>query len=119
MPPYTSLPSRMLSPGLMVERSSTSMAAKPEEKLSAYLPPSTDVYKRQPVYLLTKGGPGTATTVPSYYSYNQFFQVQQVGYGAAISTALTVVIIVFSVVFTIIQKRVEKNMEMCIRDSRP
>ena len=38
------------------------------------------------------------------------FQVQQVGYGAAISTALTVVIIVFSVVFTIIQKRVEKNM---------
>ena len=47
-----------------------------------------------PVYLLTKGGPGTATTVPSYYSYNQFFQVQQVGYGAAISTALTVVIIV-------------------------
>lgn len=63
-----------------------------------------------PVYLLTKGGPGTATTVPSYYSYNQFFQVQQVGYGAAISTALTVVIIVFSVVFTIIQKRVEKNM---------
>ena len=25
----------------MVERSSTSMAAKPEEKLSAYLPPST------------------------------------------------------------------------------
>lgn len=63
-----------------------------------------------PVYLLTKGGPDTATTVPSYYSYNQFFQVQQVGYGAAISTALTVVIIVFSVVFTIIQKRVEKNM---------
>lgn len=31
-----------------------------------------------PVYLLTKGGPGTSTTVPSYYSYNQFFQVQQV-----------------------------------------
>lgn len=27
-----------------------------------------------PVYLLTKGGPGTATTVPSYYSYKQFFQ---------------------------------------------
>lgn len=63
-----------------------------------------------PVYLLTKGGPGTATTVPSYYSYNQFFQVQQVGYGAAISTALTAVIIVFSIVFTIVQKRVEKEL---------
>ncbi|WEV65927.1 sugar ABC transporter permease [Bifidobacterium sp. ESL0764] len=64
-----------------------------------------------PVYLLTKGGPGTTTIVPSYYSYNQFFQVQQVGYGAAISTALTVVIIVFSIVFTIIQGHVEKNMD--------
>ena len=63
-----------------------------------------------PVYLLTKGGPGTATTVPSYYSYNQFFQVQQVGYGAAISTALTIVIIVFSIGFTIVQKHVEKEL---------
>lgn len=62
-----------------------------------------------PVYLLTKGGPGTSTIVPSYYSYNQFFQVQQVGYGAAISTALTFVIIVFAVAFTLVQKRVEKN----------
>lgn len=63
-----------------------------------------------PVYLLTKGGPGTRTIVPSYYSYNQFFQVQQIGYGAAISTALTVVIILFAIVFTIIQKKVEKNI---------
>ena len=64
-----------------------------------------------PVYLLTKGGPGTSTIVPSYYSYNQFFQLHQVGYGAAISTALTIVIIVFSIVFTLIQGRVEKNMD--------
>lgn len=63
-----------------------------------------------PVYLLTKGGPGTRTIVPSYYSYNQFFQVQQIGYGAAISTALTAVIILFAIVFTIIQKKVEKNI---------
>jgi raffinose/stachyose/melibiose transport system permease protein len=64
-----------------------------------------------PVYLLTKGGPGTTTIVPSYYSYNQFFQIQQVGYGAAISTALTVVIVVFSIVFTLIQGHVEKSMD--------
>lgn len=64
-----------------------------------------------PVYLLTKGGPGTTTIVPSYYSYNQFFQIHQVGYGAAISTSLTLVIIVFSVVFTIFQGHVEKNMD--------
>lgn len=56
-----------------------------------------------PVYMLTKGGPGDSTIVPSYYSYTQFFQSQQVGYGAAISTALTIVIIVISVVFTNVQ----------------
>ena len=73
---------------------------------------SADIAARRfaPVYLLTKGGPGTSPTVPSYYSYNQFFQVQQVGYGAAISTALTVVIIVFSIVFTLVQKHVEKEL---------
>lgn len=64
-----------------------------------------------PVFLLTKGGPGTSTMVPSYYSYNQFFQIQQVGYGAAISTALTAVIIAFSIVFTIVQRHVEKNYD--------
>lgn len=64
-----------------------------------------------PVYMLTKGGPGDSTIVPSYYSYTQFFQSQQVGYGAAISTALTVVIIVISVAFTNVQQRVEKEDE--------
>ena len=64
-----------------------------------------------PVYMLTKGGPGDSTIVPSYYSYTQFFQSQQVGYGAAISTALTIVIIVISVVFTNVQQRVEREDE--------
>ena len=36
--------------------------------------------------------------------------LQQVGYGAAISTALTIVIIVFSIGFTIVQKHVEKEL---------
>lgn len=64
-----------------------------------------------PVYMLTKGGPGDSTIVPSYYSYTQFFQSQQVGYGAAISTALTIVIIVISVVFTNVQQRAEQQDE--------
>ena len=64
-----------------------------------------------PVYMLTKGGPGDSTIVPSYYSYTQFFQSQQVGYGAAISTALTIVIIVISVIFTNVQQRVEQEDE--------
>jgi raffinose/stachyose/melibiose transport system permease protein len=61
-----------------------------------------------PVYTLTKGGPGTSTLVPSYYSYVQFFQTTQVGYGAAISTALTVVIIVVAAIFLRAQNRSER-----------
>ena len=64
-----------------------------------------------PVYMLTKGGPGTSTIVPSYYSYVQFFQSQQVGYGATIATALTVVIIVVAVIFTNLQEKVAKEDE--------
>ncbi len=62
-----------------------------------------------PVYALTGGGPNFATIVPSYYSYSQFFQSQQVGYGAAIATALTVVIMIVSVVFVWAQNRAEKK----------
>ena len=35
-----------------------------------------------PIYVLTRGGPGTSTIVPAYYAYSEFFQAQQVGYGA-------------------------------------
>lgn len=61
-----------------------------------------------PIYLLTKGGPGTSTIVPSYYSYSQFFQAQRVGYGATISTALTIVILVITVFFIRAQNRADR-----------
>jgi raffinose/stachyose/melibiose transport system permease protein len=62
-----------------------------------------------PVFLLTRGGPGTSTIVPSYYSYSEFFQNQQVGYGATIATALTVVILLVTVLFIRAQNRVERQ----------
>jgi len=62
-----------------------------------------------PIYALTGGGPGTSTIVPSYYSYIQFFQSQQVGYGATIATALTVVVIIVTVVFIKFQNRAERE----------
>jgi raffinose/stachyose/melibiose transport system permease protein len=62
-----------------------------------------------PVYLLTRGGPGTSTIVPSYYSYSEFFQNQQVGYGATIATALTVVILLVTIVFIRLQNRSEQQ----------
>jgi raffinose/stachyose/melibiose transport system permease protein len=62
-----------------------------------------------PIYALTRGGPGTSTIVPSYYSYSEFFQNQQVGYGATIATALTVLIIIVSVLFISAQNRSERK----------
>lgn len=64
-----------------------------------------------PVYALTGGGPGTATIVPAYYAYSQFFQAQQVGYGATIATALTAVVAVVAVAFVILQARLERREE--------
>lgn len=64
-----------------------------------------------PVYALTGGGPGTSTIVPSYYAYSQFFQAQQVGYGATIATALTAVVAVVAVAFVILQTRLERREE--------
>jgi raffinose/stachyose/melibiose transport system permease protein len=62
-----------------------------------------------PIYVLTRGGPGTSTIVPSYYSYSQFFQAQQVGYGATIATALTIVIAIVAVFFIRAQNASERR----------
>ena len=62
-----------------------------------------------PVYVLTRGGPGDSTIVPAYYAYSEFFQSQQVGYGATIATALTVVIAVVSILFIRAQNAAERK----------
>ncbi|MFV0374681.1 carbohydrate ABC transporter permease [Microbacterium sp.] len=62
-----------------------------------------------PIYVLTRGGPGTATNVPAYYAYTEFFQAQQVGYGATIATALTVVVAIVAVVFILAQNHSERK----------
>jgi len=62
-----------------------------------------------PIYVLTRGGPGDSTLVPSYYAYTEFFQSQQIGYGSAIATALTVLIGLVAVVFIRAQSAVERK----------
>jgi ABC-type sugar transport system permease subunit len=57
------------------------------------------------IFVMTQGGPGDATQVPSYFSYQNFFQYQQVGYGAAIATVLTIVIVVLTTLFLRVQQR--------------
>lgn len=58
-----------------------------------------------PIYVLTKGGPGHATTVPSYFSFQNFFEKASVGYGSAIATTLAVIILVIGGFFLLIQDR--------------
>ncbi|MFL2001137.1 MULTISPECIES: carbohydrate ABC transporter permease [unclassified Microbacterium] len=62
-----------------------------------------------PVYILTRGGPGTSTIVPAYYAYSEFFQSQQVGYGATIATALTLVVTIVAVLFIRSQNAAERK----------
>jgi len=65
-----------------------------------------------PIYVLTRGGPGTATIVPSYFSYQNFFEKANVGYGSAISTLMTAIIVVLTIVFLRIQARAERIEEV-------
>jgi multiple sugar transport system permease protein len=47
------------------------------------------------VFLLTSGGPGTATEVVALYIYKVFFTQNQLGYGALLSVAVILAISVF------------------------
>jgi raffinose/stachyose/melibiose transport system permease protein len=60
------------------------------------------------IFVLTRGGPDNATMVPSYFAYQNFFEKARVGYGAAISTVMTVIIIVLTALFITAQNRAAK-----------
>ncbi|PSK98691.1 raffinose/stachyose/melibiose transport system permease protein [Haloactinopolyspora alba] len=62
-----------------------------------------------PIFVLTRGGPGDATNVPSYFAYQNFFERADVGYGAAIATVLTLIIIALSIVFIRFQAASERK----------
>lgn len=48
------------------------------------------------IYVLTGGGPGNATLVPSYFAYQNFFERADVGYGSAISSTMTLLVLVIA-----------------------
>ncbi|HEU5472255.1 MAG TPA: sugar ABC transporter permease [Actinophytocola sp.] len=60
------------------------------------------------IFVLTRGGPGGATNVPSYFSFQNFFEKANVGYGAAIATVLTVIIVGLTFLFLRAQHRDER-----------
>jgi raffinose/stachyose/melibiose transport system permease protein len=51
------------------------------------------------IYVMTSGGPGTATSVPAYLVWRRMFQTGQVGSAAALG--LTLMIIIFAVTYGI------------------
>jgi raffinose/stachyose/melibiose transport system permease protein len=49
------------------------------------------------IYVMTRGGPGTATSVPAYLIWRRMFQTSQVGSAAALG--LTLMLIIFAVTY--------------------
>lgn len=49
------------------------------------------------VYMTTRGGPGTATTVPSYEVFNRAFNYKQLGSASAVAVVLTILVFVINV----------------------
>lgn len=61
------------------------------------------------IFVLTRGGPGRATIVPSYFAYQNFFEKAQIGYGATISTLMTIIIVILTAIFISLQSRQERK----------
>lgn len=61
------------------------------------------------IFVLTRGGPGGSTNTPAYFSYQNFFEKANVGYGAAIATLLTALIVGLTILFLRAQERKERT----------
>ncbi|MEU1472627.1 sugar ABC transporter permease [Streptomyces sp. NPDC005761] len=48
------------------------------------------------IFVLTGGGPGNSTLVPSYFAYQNFFERADVGYGSAISSTITLLVLIIA-----------------------
>jgi raffinose/stachyose/melibiose transport system permease protein len=57
------------------------------------------------IIIMTRGGPGTATEVLGSYAYKNGFEFNQVGYGATVSTLITVLSLVAAVAFVRVRER--------------
>jgi raffinose/stachyose/melibiose transport system permease protein len=55
------------------------------------------------VYITTRGGPGTSTTLPAFEAYNRAFNTGKVGSAAAVAILLTAIILIITVLIQKIQ----------------
>ena len=63
------------------------------------------------IFLLTGGGPGTATTSTTLYGFFQGFQTFDLGYGAAIALSLLVLVIIVATLFLFVSRRLLRRVE--------
>ncbi|MPZ79179.1 MAG: ABC transporter permease subunit [Actinophytocola sp.] len=61
------------------------------------------------IFVLTRGGPGGSTNTPAYFSFQNFFEKADVGYGAAIATLLTLIIVGLTFLFLRAQSGKERS----------
>ncbi|MFL6066401.1 MAG: carbohydrate ABC transporter permease, partial [Gaiellaceae bacterium] len=57
------------------------------------------------VYITTQGGPGNATSVPSFQVYNRAFQIGEIGSACAVGFTLACVIFVLAFAITRVADR--------------
>jgi multiple sugar transport system permease protein len=62
------------------------------------------------VFVMTSGGPGTATLTLVQYIYTTAFQFRRMGYGAAIATVLFAILIIFALLQTRIYQQGVKGV---------
>lgn len=60
------------------------------------------------VYIMTRGGPANATEVIATYTYRMSFVENQVGYGASLSTIMTMLALTTALIFMFIRTRNEE-----------
>jgi raffinose/stachyose/melibiose transport system permease protein len=57
------------------------------------------------VFIMTQGGPGISSELLGTYTYNQAFEQNRVGYGAALSVIMTVLTLISAIIFIRIRER--------------
>ena len=72
-------------------------ALRPQVAVAATLTIVAGLRNFDLIYLTTAGGPGDSTAVPAYEVYHRAFETSQVGAGAAIGVALTLLIFALTV----------------------
>jgi multiple sugar transport system permease protein len=60
------------------------------------------------MYSMTLGGPGGATQTATFYSFVQFLQARQLGYGAALSWTIMIFLIITTTIYFYILTRKSK-----------